>query len=241
MESRTAGSLRQALQLACERQPRARRANASSGRTSRSTIPWLGSVESSLVGGLVAPWPSVGVAVKLVVDAGKRSIGRETHVALYAAGLAIAAAIYPAARRRWGSIAQAGELLGVVGHGTASVLATRRPRPRATRPLAAGWASHALFDACTITTTARGFRAGAPALRAGYDLVVCAATRRRQVRLSAQRRGGRGTPGDDPGAGRSRGAELTEGGDISVPLPPGEPAECGEPNERDDETDPEAP
>jgi hypothetical protein len=77
-----------------------------------------------------------------------RTLPAEQRVTLYAAGLAFVAAIYPAARRAWRlDRSSAGELLGVVGYGTASVVATRRPRPRATRLLAAGWATHALFDA----------------------------------------------------------------------------------------------
>jgi hypothetical protein len=78
---------------------------------------------------------------------GARRLPAEQRVTLYAAGLSIVAAIYPAARRRWRlDRSSAGELLGVIGYATASVLAIRRPRPLATRLLAAGWASHALFD-----------------------------------------------------------------------------------------------
>jgi hypothetical protein len=98
----------------------------------------------------------------------------EQRVTLYAAGLAIVAAIYPAARRRWRlDRSSAGELLGVVGYSTASVLATRRARPLATRLLAAGWASHALFDVAHGHDEGSRLPRWYPALCAGYDLVVC--------------------------------------------------------------------
>lgn len=105
---------------------------------------------------------------------GARRLPAEQRVTLYAAGLAIVAAIYPAARRRWRfGRSSAGELVGVVGYGTASVLAVRRRRPRATRLLAAGWASHALFDVAHGHDEGSRLPRWYPALCAGYDLVVC--------------------------------------------------------------------
>jgi hypothetical protein len=105
---------------------------------------------------------------------GARRLPAEQRVTLYAAGLAIAAAIYPAARRRWRlDRSSAGEILGVIGYGTASAFATRRPRPWATRLLAAGWASHALFDAAHGHDEGSRLPAWYPALCAGYDLVLC--------------------------------------------------------------------
>ena len=93
---------------------------------------------------------------------------------LYAAGLAFVAAIYPAARRRWRlDRSSAGELLGVVGYGTESVLATRSPRPQATRLLAAGWATHALFDAAHGHDEGSRLPRWYPAFCAAYDLVLC--------------------------------------------------------------------
>ena len=103
---------------------------------------------------------------------GVRRLAAEQRV-LYAAGLAVVAAIYPAARRRWRlDRSTVGELLGVVGYGTASVIAARRPRPRATRLLAAGWASHALFDVTHGHDEDSRLPSSYPALCAGYDLVV---------------------------------------------------------------------
>src|SRR4051794_5080667 len=95
------------------------------------------------VGGLIA-----GAGLAELVARGTRRLPAEHQAASYAAGLTIAAAIYPAARRRWRLDRRSvGELVGVIGYGAASVLAARRPGPRANRLLAAGWASHALFDA----------------------------------------------------------------------------------------------
>lgn len=103
-----------------------------------------------------------------------RSFPAEQQVVLYAAGPAIAAAIYPAARRRWRlDRSSAGELLGVIGYGTASVAATRHSRPRATRLLAAGWASHALFDAAHGHDDGSRLPRWYPAFCAGYDLALC--------------------------------------------------------------------
>ena len=104
---------------------------------------------------------------------GARGLPAERHVPMYAAGLAVAAAIYPAARRRWRlDRRSAAELLGVIGYGTASVLAARRPTPLANRLLAAGWASHALFDAAHGHDENSRLPRWYPAACAGYDVVV---------------------------------------------------------------------
>jgi hypothetical protein len=103
-----------------------------------------------------------------------RRLPAEQRVTLYAAGLAFVAAIYTAARRCWRlDRSSAGELLAVVGYGAASLLATRRPRPQATRLLAAGWASHALFDVGHGHDEDSRLPRWWPAFCAGYDLVLC--------------------------------------------------------------------
>jgi hypothetical protein len=115
-----------------------------------------------------------GAALAEMTARGARRFPADYHVPFYAAGLASAAAIYPAARRRWRfDRRSAGELLGVLGYGAASVLAARRPRPRANHLLAAGWASHALFDAAHGHDESSRLPRWYPALCAGYDLVVC--------------------------------------------------------------------
>ena len=120
-------------------------------------------------GGVIA-----GAGLAELATRGARRLPDEQHVPIYAAGLAVAAAIYPAARRRWRvDRRSAAELLGLIGYGTASVLAARRPRPRANRLLAAGWASHALFDAAHGHDEGSRLPRWYPALCAGYDLVVC--------------------------------------------------------------------
>lgn len=114
----------------------------------------------------------VGVGCGEVTVRGARKIPAE-QVALYAAGIAAVAAIYPAARRRWRlDRSSAGELLGVVGYGAASVVAARRPRPQASRLLAAVWASHALFDVAHGHDEGSRLPRWYPAWCAGYDLVV---------------------------------------------------------------------
>ena len=98
----------------------------------------------------------------------------EQQVLLNAAGLAFVALIYPAARRRWRiDRSSAGELLGLAGYSTASVVAARLSRPRATRLLAAGWASHALFDVAHGHDEGSRLPRWYPAFCAGYDLVLC--------------------------------------------------------------------
>src|SRR3954452_12606433 len=116
-----------------------------------------------------------GAALAELVARGARRLPAEYHVLFYAAGLTSAAAIYPAARRRWRLDRQsAGELVGLLGYGGASLLAAKRPRPRANRLLAAGWASDALFDAAHGDDDSSRLPRWYPALCAGYDLVVCA-------------------------------------------------------------------
>lgn len=115
-----------------------------------------------------------GAGLAEVAVRGARRLPAEQQVMLYAAGLVIAAAVYPAARRHWQlDRTSAGELLGVVGYSAASLIAARRPRPWATRLLAAGWASHALFDAVHRHDEGSRLPRWYPALCAGYDLVVC--------------------------------------------------------------------
>jgi hypothetical protein len=121
-------------------------------------------------GGVIA-----GAGLAELAARAARTVPAERHVTIYAAGLAVAAAIYPAARRRWRlDRRSAGELLGLIGYGTASVLAARRPQPRAKRLLAAGWASHALFDAAHGHDENSRLPRWYPAACAGYDLVICA-------------------------------------------------------------------
>ena len=54
-----------------------------------------------------------------------------------------------------------------------AALGARGPRPRANRLLAAGWASHALFDAVHGHDESSRLPRWYPAVCAGYDLVVC--------------------------------------------------------------------
>lgn len=121
------------------------------------------------IGGALA-----GAGIGELVVRGIRRLPTEQQVVRYAAGLVIAAAVYPAARRRWQlGRSSAGELLAVLGYGTASVVAARCQRPQGTRLLAAGWASHALFDAAHGHDVGSWLPRWYPALCAGFDLVIC--------------------------------------------------------------------
>src|SRR4051794_28696733 len=114
-----------------------------------------------------------GAALAELTARGAGRLPAGYRVPFYAAGLAFAAAVYPAARRRWQlDRRSAGELLGVIGYGTAGVLAARRPPSRANRLLAVGWASHALFDAAHGHDESSRLPRWYPALCAGYDLVI---------------------------------------------------------------------
>ena len=116
---------------------------------------------------------TAGAGLAEVAARGARRLPVEHRVAFNAAGLAVAAAVYPVARRRrWLDRRSVGELLGLVGYGMASVLAARCPPPRANRLLAAGWASHALFDAAHGHDLDSRLPRWYPAFCAGYDLVL---------------------------------------------------------------------
>jgi hypothetical protein len=116
----------------------------------------------------------LGVGLGELTARGIRRFAPQQQVVLYAAGLAISAAIYPASRRRWRlDRSSAGELVSLVGYGTASVAAARRPRPQAPRLLAAGWASHALFDAAHGHDEGSRLPRWYPTFCAVYDLVLC--------------------------------------------------------------------
>jgi hypothetical protein len=122
----------------------------------------------------------VGLGLGELTVSSVRRLTAEEQVSVCAAALPIVAAIYPAARWRWGlDRSTVGELLGVVGYGTASMMATQFPQPRATRLLAAGWASHALFDVIHGHDEGSRLPRGYPAFCAVYDLVICGHLARR--------------------------------------------------------------
>src|SRR3954468_3736194 len=115
-----------------------------------------------------------GAALAELIARSARGLPAEYQMPFYAAGLMSAAAVYPVARRRWQLDRRStGELLGVLGYGAVSLLAARGSRPRANRLLAAGWASHALFDAAHGHDESSRLPRWYPALCAGYDLVIC--------------------------------------------------------------------
>jgi hypothetical protein len=92
-----------------------------------------------------------------------------------AAGLVVAAAIYPAARTRWApDAAAARELAAVAGYGALAVAAARRSSRSLRLAMAAGWASHAAFDAVHHAGDGSRIPGWYPAMCAGYDLVLAA-------------------------------------------------------------------
>jgi hypothetical protein len=104
----------------------------------------------------------------------RRTSPRATAV-LSAGGLATAAAVYPLARRSRPADARAGrELAALAAYGVASAAAARRVPRQATVLLAAGWASHAAFDATHHIDEGTRLPDWYPALCAGYDLVIAA-------------------------------------------------------------------
>lgn len=132
-------------------------------------MPAVEAIARSIGGALV------GLGLGELTGRSVRGLPADQQIALCAAALPAVAAIYPAARRRWRlDRSTVGELLGVVGYGTASVVAVRFQRPRATRLLAAGWASHALFDVAHGQDEGSRLPRGYPAFCAVYDLIVCA-------------------------------------------------------------------
>lgn len=120
------------------------------------------------VGGLLAGAALAAGNLRLTAS---QPPGRRT--ALWAVGLAVAAAVYPAARVRWQADATAArELLGVAVYSSVALTAVRHAPPAGARIAAAGWASHAAFDLVHRHSEGSRLPAWYPAACAGYDLVV---------------------------------------------------------------------
>jgi hypothetical protein len=113
-----------------------------------------------------------GIVLGLASDAGARSYAPRHRLSLHSIGLVGAAVIYPALRS--GAAAEPAErqreLGGVLAGVVLTVLAVRSAR----RPslLAAGWATHALFDAVHHRSESSLLPDWYPALCAGYDLAL---------------------------------------------------------------------
>jgi hypothetical protein len=99
-----------------------------------------------------------------------------------AVGLVGAAVVYPAARagRPASRAVAARENIAVVSTAAvAAAAATRRDRTAARRLVAAGWASHALFDAVHDRGPSSRLPGWYPAVCAGYDLALAGLLLRR--------------------------------------------------------------
>jgi hypothetical protein len=94
----------------------------------------------------------------------------------YAVGLVGAAAIYPALRTAHrGSRRGRRELAATAGYGVLAVLASSTGiGASASRVIAAGWASHALFDLVHATDEHTRLPNWYPAMCAGYDIAAAA-------------------------------------------------------------------
>ncbi|PTL60695.1 hypothetical protein C7Y72_03285 [Paraconexibacter algicola] len=103
-------------------------------------------------------------------------------MALLGAGLPVAAAIYPAARSgdRHGHHARR-EVAALAAYSAWVLASSRADRDRAARLLAAGWASHAAFDALHDGGGHSLIPAWYPALCAGYDVVIAAGLLQRRA------------------------------------------------------------
>jgi hypothetical protein len=113
---------------------------------------------------------AAGVALAVATE---RLIGRAAprqRTRLWAVALPGAAAIYPLARRT-GHLRREG-MIEIGALGAYSAFALRLPGGSKERALAAGWASHAAFDALHHRGDGSRIPSWYPAACAGYDLVV---------------------------------------------------------------------
>ena len=133
-----------------------------------------------MINGKAVLGAAVGVLAAVGVDA---AIGRRAprhRVALHAAGLATAAAVYPVARsERPASVPVARELLALLGFGAVSAVAAREASGRGARLAAAGWLGHAVFDLVHHAGPHSRLPGWYPAFCAGYDVAVAATLLRR--------------------------------------------------------------
>ena len=110
---------------------------------------------------------TAGLALGAVTEASVRRYDPARRRRAYAAALPLAAAIYPVCRRG-GRLSRAGRIeIAALGAYAAFATAVRDDRV-----LAAGWASHALFDAVHHGGHDSLIPDWYPAACAGYDLAV---------------------------------------------------------------------
>ena len=133
------------------------------GCGSRTTLAPMNNAVSAAVGAIA------GIGTDLVTE--HRS-SKQRAMAL-AAGLIVAAAIYPLARReRRPGAPLAREIAGLIGSGAILTAAARSTPTQARNLVAAGWAAHAVFDMVHDGGEASKIPSWYPAMCAGYDLAV---------------------------------------------------------------------
>ena len=125
--------------------------------------------EEHLVGGLLGIPAGILSARKLLAT----PVARRRRAA--AAGLVLAAAVYPMARTSWKERAALGEVVALVGFGAASVLAAQRGAQASAWLLAAGWLAHACFDVRHDRGAHSLLPGWYPGACAAYDVAVASA------------------------------------------------------------------
>jgi hypothetical protein len=118
----------------------------------------------------------LGLGAALGHGAGEvtRRLGPRQAVIGGAVGLVVAAAIYPAARRSFQTGGVLGEVAVVVATTGLGLAASRLDSAAGRRLVAAGWASHVLFDTLQGSSEDSRLPAFYPALCAGYDVAYAA-------------------------------------------------------------------
>lgn len=129
---------------------------------------------------------AVGLAAAFAADRAAGRLFPEHRERIHGLGLLGAAAIYPAAHR-WGHEGGGAsyELAGLAGFGAVGLHGWRRGA-RAAPVVAAGWATHMLFDARFGHGPATRLPAWYPAMCAGYDLAIAGLLLTAGGRASAQ-------------------------------------------------------
>lgn len=118
---------------------------------------------------------AIGAALAVGVDRLTLRYARSRRVEAAAAGLAVAAGIYPAARTRRPLDAHlVREVASLAAYSAFVLAATRRDAVARRRLVAGGWASHAAFDAVHDSGPDSLIPGWYPAACAGYDLVTAA-------------------------------------------------------------------
>ena len=118
---------------------------------------------------------ALGLAAALTADVAASRRAPQHRFAMQAAGLPVAAVVYPVARsKRDVSAHVVREAVALIGFGALTALAARDDAVRGARLLAAGWVGHAVFDLLHDGGPHSRIPDWYPGLCAGYDVGVAA-------------------------------------------------------------------